>query len=57
LVITTPGDASPETQVIAVPVTERLLPAPTEPVSLFETVWAVVLFGGTLKFAASAEPE
>jgi hypothetical protein len=55
LVITTPGDASPVVQVIAVPVTESVFPAPTKPVSLLDTVLAVVaLSGGTLKLAAIA---
>ena len=55
LVITTPGEASPVVQVIAVPVTESVLPAPTKPVSLLDTVLAVVaLSGGTLKLAAIA---
>jgi hypothetical protein len=55
LVITTPGEASPVLQVIAVPVTESVFPAPTKPVSLFDTVLAVVaLSGGTLKLAAIA---
>ena len=57
LVMTTPGDARPVTQLIAVPVTDRLLPAATEPVSLLETVCAVVLLGGVLKLAASAGQE
>ncbi|WP_370169421.1 hypothetical protein [Bradyrhizobium elkanii] len=57
LVMTTPGDDRPVIQVIAVPVTDRLLPAATEPVSLLETVCAVVLFGGVLKLAASAGEE
>ncbi|AUC98658.1 hypothetical protein QU42_27755 [Bradyrhizobium sp. UASWS1016] len=55
--MTTPGDARPVTQLIAVPVTDRLLPAATEPVSLLETVCAVVLLGGVLKLAASAGQE
>ncbi|MGY3135839.1 hypothetical protein ACVWZM_006521 [Bradyrhizobium sp. USDA 4501] len=57
LVMTTPGDDRPVIQVIAVPVTDRLLPAATEPVSLLETVCAVVLLGAVLKLAASAGQE
>jgi hypothetical protein len=56
LVMTTPGEASPVVQVIAVPITESVLPSATKPVSLFETVFAVAgSSGGTLKFAAKAE--
>jgi hypothetical protein len=55
LVMTTPGDASPVDQVMAVPTTDSELPAATKPVSLFDTDWAAVLFGGVLKLPAIAE--
>ncbi|MCA6106620.1 hypothetical protein [Bradyrhizobium cenepequi] len=44
-------------QVIAVPITESVLPSATKPVSLFDTVFAVAgSSDGTLKLAAKAEP-
>src|SRR5882757_6657998 len=45
LVIVTPGAAEPPVQVMAVPVTDRVAPLSTLPVSLLVTVFAVVLLG------------